>query len=159
MTYDFDTFSVVPQDFRTRYAGLLARFDIAEQAEQQVSMFRDPAALKALAGAAEEIQQCFVASGFTLECTKSKAPFAGSAERDHAARADVLKRLRTALAGVPDGADWNGFERDAFLAMADAGTESEAETPAFKTRRVADAAKAIRVRVQSRPLSTPAPSF
>ena len=40
--YDFDMISVTPKDIQTKYAHLLMRFGMTDQAKQQIAMFRDP---------------------------------------------------------------------------------------------------------------------
>lgn len=166
MTYDFYMFAATPVELRRKYSRLLSAFAMEEQAAQQLALFRDPKAVEAIATASDEVRECFLDAGFGLTSYDRGIRGGGIPVEDTEARTEVLDKLRANLASLPEGANWNGFDIDAFLAAADA-----AEPVARKRRTFAQARRAIRPALQlkavdritsraiSRPLSTPAPSF
>ena len=166
MTYDFYMFAATPVEIRQKYSKLLAAFDIEEQAAQQLALFRDPKAVEAIATASEEVRDCFLDAGFGLTSYDRGIRGGGFPVEDTEGRAKVLNRLRKNLENLPENADWNGFDVDAFLAAADAAEPVKRERKTIaKVRRaimpritLADVPSAPQ-RVLSRPLSTPAPGF
>lgn len=157
MTYDFDMLAVTPKDFQRKYAGLLSRFGLTDQAKEQLAMFRDPRTAHALQGASEAVRDAFVASGFAVNAYVTEIDEGRYRAADEAERRCVLERLRLAIDALPDDVDWNGFDKDVFFAEAHA-----AEPMAAGRTRAAHArgsATDVPVRAATRPLSTPAPSF
>ena len=157
MTYDFDMLAVTPKDFQRKYANLLARFGLTDQAKKQLAMFRDPRTAHALQGASEAVRDAFVTSGFAVnayvtEIGEGRYRAAGEAER-----MSVLERLKSAIDALPEDVDWNGFDKDVFFA------EAHAAEPVTDGREFAAEARpsamVVPARVVSRPLETPAPSF
>lgn len=166
MTYDFYMFAATPVELRQKYSKLLEAFDIEEQAAQQLALFRDPKAVEAIATASEEVRDCFLEAGFGLTSYDRGIRGGGFPVEDTEARANVLAMLREKLQKLPEDADWNGFDINAFFAAADAAEPVKRERKTFaKVRRaimpritLADVPSAPE-RVLSRPLSTPAPGF
>ncbi len=162
MKYDFDMISVTPKDFQTKYAIILGFFGMTEQASEKIAVFRDPHASWALAGASEPIRDCFVASGFALNCRQTNARAGHYAASDADSREQVIARLIENLENLPEDLDWNGFDIDAFFAEARAASPETQTASAY-----AGAGKLIMPpvslmpsdRVRSRALSTPAPGF
>lgn len=162
MTYDFDMISVTPKDFQRKFARLLARLGLTDQAGEQIAMFRDPHATWALSGASEAVRDCFVSSGFALNCRQSTARAGEFAATDQDARRQVLVRLRENVDALPEDADWNGFDIDAFFAEAYAASPAEETCRSFADERRAFLPPMPLLpaeRIRSRALSTPAPGF
>ena len=166
MTYEFYMFAPTPVDLRRKYSKLLAAFDLEEQADQQLALFRDPKAVEAIATASDEVRDCFLDAGFGLTSYDRGIRGGGFPVEDTEARAEVLQRLRQNIAALPADADWNGFDIDAFLAAAEAAQPVQRERKTFaKVRRaftpritLSDVPVAP-ARTMSRPMSTPAPGF
>lgn len=153
MTYDFDMLAVTPKEFQRKYAGLLARFGLTDQARQQIAMFRDPRAAHALQGASEVVRDVFVTNGFAVNAYVTGIDEGKYRAADAAQRSAVLGRLEAALDALPEDVEWNGFDKDAFLASA------RAAAPLVRIPEFASTRQTVSTRVASRPLSTPAPSF
>ena len=157
MTYDFDMLAVTPKDFQRKYANLLARFGLTDQAKKQLAMFRDPRTAHALQGASEAVRDAFVASGFAVNAYVTEIGEGRYRAADEAERMCVLERLKSAIDALPEDADWNGFDKDVFFAEAYAA-EPVAEVQTGVTNTHASPTE-VPAQLAKRPLSTPAPSF
>ncbi|MEO1537382.1 MAG: hypothetical protein AAFR73_06595 [Pseudomonadota bacterium] len=117
MNYIFDLVSVTPPNFRTKYAGLLSRFELEAQARQQLAMFRDCEAATALTGACETVRDCFVQSGFALNAYQHEGGANEYEPTDRDMRAQILAKLQENVEALPFDVDWNGFDiGDFFIA-------------------------------------------
>lgn len=119
--YEFDMFSIMPKDAQAQFGDVLDEISIAEKVRKQRALFRDPAAVKALRGASDDVRQCLRTSGFVLRVYDSGAGPGRYPASDESARGKVLGRLRHNLRQLPADADWNGFDIAAFL---DAASEA-----------------------------------
>ncbi len=158
MKYDYYSHCAAPEDFRRKYSGLIQRFGIEDQANQHLAFFRDQAVVEALNAASAEVKDCFVSNGFSLTCHDAS-------QQEHSCATDVAKaremtmaKLKADIAALPNDADWNGFDVDAFFAAAE-------ESPAEKATQVLGAKYADDLkrfvpegagRALSHPLSMPA---
>lgn len=162
MKYDFDMISVTPDEFQSKYATLLSVFRMTEQAAEKLAMFRDPMTTWALSGASDEVRECFVASGFALNCRQSTDRAGHYAAKTENSRSEVLERLRQNVDALPDDVNWNGFDIDVFFAVAHAAApEADQKKAVFADARPALPPIALMPadRISSRALSTPAPGF
>ena len=160
MNYDFDVLSVTTDAFQTKYSGLLARFGMAEQARKHYAMLRDPAAIQALAGASQEVRDCFLNSGFGLTGYDSGAGKGHYREADVALRELSLARLRRNVERLSRDAGWNGFDIEAFFEAADAATPAEKVDARFSVSFLSTrSAPRTSNRATTRALSTPASAF
>ena len=105
ITYDFDMFSVLPKGIEPRPG-------------EQRALFRDPAAVAALQGASNEVKSCLWDGGFGFNVHDSGAGPGRYPALDGPARAAVIERLMENLEKLPEGADWNGFDIEAFAMAA-----------------------------------------
>lgn len=120
MRYDYDMFSVIPDDVQSQFQGMLNDIGMSAMASQQTALWRDPRIVEALQGADPVVKDLFIDAGFGINGYDSGAPFGRFFERDRVAREqrenDFLDALAEALDdGSLDGANWNGFELEAFL--------------------------------------------
>lgn len=166
MKYDFDLLSVTSKDFQNKYAGLLGRFGMNEQARQQLAMFRDPETTQALAGACDLVRECFIKSGFALNGFDSGLDDACYVSEDKDARSQILARLQENVEVLPGDVAWNGFDIGDFFVSAYGAVPAPKQRKSFENVRrrvrspmVLTAARRITPRVLSRPLSTPAPGI
>ncbi|WP_164658068.1 hypothetical protein [Tropicibacter sp. Alg240-R139] len=116
-SYDFDMFSIMPDDVRQEFQGALNDIGCGHMFSEQVALFRDPALAEALAGADEDIKQMFLDSGFGLNVYHSGAPAGRFPARDENARNACVSRLADNMGKVENlkGRDWGGFDVVAFL--------------------------------------------
>ena len=162
MKYDFDMLSVTPKDIQSKYAQLFVRFGMTEQAHQQIALFRDPHASRALAGASQEVRDCFISAGFATNSYDCGAVDNQFPEADKDSRAKVLARLQESVEDLPGDVDWNGFDIGEFFVAAYGAMPVPRKRRALEEagRRVLPAMTLMPSdRVVSRALSTPAPSF
>lgn len=166
MKYDFDMLSVTPKALQTKYAELLNRFDMSEQAGQQIAMFRDPETANALAGACDAVRDCFIACGFALNSYDSGLGDAQYASDDKEGRARILARLQEHVEALPGDVAWNGFDIGDFFVAAYGAMPAPRQRKTFADVRrrvrspmVLTPSKRIIPRAMSRPLSTPAPGL
>lgn len=117
LSYDFDMFSVVPDEVQNEFQGFLNDIGMAAAATQQVALFRDPAVVEALRRADDEIRQMFLDSGFGLNVYQSGAPEGRFPARDENARNTCVSRLAQSMGQVESlkDRDWGGFDLLAFL--------------------------------------------
>ena len=161
MNYDFDVLSVATDAFQAKYAGLLARFGMTEQARKHYAMFRDPATIQAISGASREVRDCFLDSGFGLSGYDSGAGAGHYREADaspaRVVDCPVAPQRGTDLAGCRAG---TAFDIDAFFEAAEAATPAEVVDARFSVSFLPErAAERPAMRVTSRALSTPASAF
>ncbi|MCG6884158.1 MAG: hypothetical protein LJE62_10440 [Silicimonas sp.] len=166
MKYDFYMFCATPEELQRKYSKLLSAFNMEETAAQKVALFRDPKVVEAIATASDEVRECFLRSGFELTSYDRGIRGGGFPVEDTEARSKVLAQLRENLEALPEGTDWNGFDVDAFLAVADAAQPVTRVRKKFAEARRAilpvlklDAVHRISSRVVSRALSKPAPGI
>ncbi|SLN31161.1 hypothetical protein TRL7639_01304 [Falsiruegeria litorea R37] len=116
-SYDFDMFSVMPDEVQQKFQGFLNDIGMAHTATQQVALFRDPGLVEALRGADEEIKQMFLDSGFGLNVYHSGAPNGRFPARDENARNVCVSRLAKNMGKIENlkDRDWGGFDVVAFL--------------------------------------------
>lgn len=135
MLYDFDIFSVISKEDRTRYASLAARFGVQNLLDREHAMFRDPAAATALQGASESVRDCFVAAGFALNAFQTGVEPGAYIPSSGPRRDSVLSLLKGMVAALPDNANWNGFDIDAFFASAETARPTSGAAQIFATMR------------------------
>ncbi|MBO9449253.1 hypothetical protein J7426_03225 [Tropicibacter sp. R16_0] len=116
-SYDFDMFSVMPDEVQKEFQGFLNDIGMAAAATQQVALFRDPGLAEALRSADEEIKQMFLDSGFGFNVYHSGAPQGRFPARDENARNACVSRLAKNMGKVENlkDRDWGGFDIVAFL--------------------------------------------
>jgi len=104
-------------------------FDIGGGAIAETrAMFRDPQTVDALNNADLAVQSLFTDSGFALKRYDSGAPPGRFPSRDEAARAQVIERLSANLSTHNlKGADWGGFDFQAFMRSLSEAEPIEAE--------------------------------
>lgn len=93
-------------------------FDPDGRARTRCARFRDLHAVRSLRGASEEVKACLRDSGFELNLYDSGAGPGYYPASDGPARADTIERLMDNLEQLPEGADWNGFDIEAFAMAA-----------------------------------------
>jgi len=168
--YDFDLLLVTPKDLQTKYSGLLERFGLTDQAGQQLAMFRHSETTQALAGACEQVRECFVASGFALNGFDSGLDDNLFDTGDEESRSRILAKLQENVEALPGDVAWNGFDIGDFFVSAYGAMPAPRKRKSFGDVRrqvraplVLTAARRITPRVLSRPLSrplsTPAPGL
>lgn len=120
MRYDYDMFSLIPDEVQSQFQGMLNELGMAPMASEQKGLWRDADVAAALQGADPVVKDLFTESGFGVIQYFSGAPEGRFFARDAVAREEIetklLDRLTEKLAdGSLDGANWNGFELNAFL--------------------------------------------
>lgn len=126
--YDFDMFSVFPDEVRQEFQGMLNEIGMGSIGTEQVALFRDPALVEALQGADEAVKQLFLDAGFGLNVYDSGAPEGRYPGHDEAARNLCVHKLAENIAaseGLRD-ANWNGFDLGDFLTYLSAATPIDA---------------------------------
>jgi hypothetical protein len=112
LQYDFDMGPMKPQGLPDAFGDL----DKTGIAGEHLAMFRDPQTVVALKSADPAVQNLFIDSGFALQASDGGAPPGRFAQRDEAARLEVIARLSRNLPKHPlDGANWGGFDFPAFM--------------------------------------------
>lgn len=166
MKYDFYMFNATPVELQRKYSRVLPAFDTEEQAGEPIALFRDPQVVEAIAGASDEVRDCFLDAGFGLMSYDQGIRGGGFPVEDAGARGEVLSRLRAGLAKLPLVTDWNGFDLDEFLAVAEAAQQVKRERKglAMARRKILpvlrlEMAQRIKSRVVSRVLSRSASGF
>ena len=153
MKYDFDIFFVVSADMRKRYASLAAMFGVQDLLDRELAIFRDPAATDALLGASECVRDCFVAAGFALNAFNTGVE-AGLHFPDSAPGRNLfLSRLKGIVAALPDDADWNGFDIDAFFAAAETARPTSGNARIFARMTVSTPVRTEEIVVAAPPMS------
>ena len=127
MRYDFDMFSVIPDEVRQQFQGMLNDVGAGAMATQQTALWRDPAVVAALQGADESVKQLFWDAGFGINQYDSGAPNDRFLSRDAEERDKRIWSFMELFAnrlmdGSMKGANWNGFDPHAFLEHAQACT-------------------------------------
>lgn len=115
--YDFDMFSIMPDEVQKQFQGLFNDTGLAALMTEQLALFRDPALVNALQHADENIKQLFLDSGFGLNVFDSGAPTGRYPAYDEAARGACISRLTQNIAASKELAhcDWGGFQIADFL--------------------------------------------
>lgn len=118
--------------------------------------FRDLNAVRFLRGASEEVKNCLLESGFELNVYDSGAGPGYYPASDGPARARVIERLMENLEELPEGADWNGFDIEAFAmaALLAKPLDVSAQAPKAMPRPRSDVPPAATARPEA-----PAPSM
>ena len=142
--YDFDMFSIMPDEVRAEFKDMLDEVGMGEVTTKQVAQFRDPATAEALQNADPQVKELFLAAGFGLNTYHSGAPEGRYPGTDEDARNTCLRKLAEGIA-VSEGlneADWGGFSIDDFM---DHLTEARPiDTLDFQPNAVGDTAPAGR---------------
>lgn len=126
--YDFDMFSVLPDEVRQEFQGMLNEVGMGAISTQQRALFRDPALVEALHGADEPVKQLFLDAGFGLNVYDSGAPEGRYPGHDEAARNHCVHKLAENIAaseGLSD-VNWNGFDVGDFLTYLSTATPIDA---------------------------------
>lgn len=115
--YDFDMFSVFPDEVRQEFQGMLNEVGMGAIGSEQKAMFRDPALVAALQGADEAVKKVFLDAGFGLNVYHSGAPEGHYPGHDEDARNICVHKLAENIAATEglNEADWNGFDIGEFL--------------------------------------------
>ena len=155
MRYDYDMFSLIPEDIRGPFQGMFNELGLNPMASQQRGLWRDAAGVEALHGADPVIKELFTDAGFGINQYFSGAPEGRYLEMDRPAREALEDRFLDALAerlddGSLDGANWNGFVLEDFLEYLETATPiDEVEVQALE----AAALKASKARGQKKMLA------
>lgn len=115
--YDFDMFSIIPDEVRQEFQGMLNEVGMGAASTEQIALFRDPDLVMALQDADEAVKQVFIDAGFGLNVYDSGAPEGRYPSHDEDARNACVRRLADKIAeteGLND-ADWGGFSLEDFL--------------------------------------------
>lgn len=120
MRYDFDMFSIIPDEVRSQFQGMLNDIGAGAMATQQTALWRDPAVVAALHGADEAVKQLFWDAGFGINQYDSGAPAdhyltRDAEERDKRTWTFMELFANRLMDGTLKGANWNGFDPHAFL--------------------------------------------
>lgn len=115
--YDFDMFSVIPEEVRQEFQGFLNDVGMGASVGQQVALFRDPALVEALSSADEKVKNLFLDAGFGLNVYDSGAPDGRFPGHDEAARNACVRKLSDNIAASKNlkNANWGGFDPMEFL--------------------------------------------
>ncbi len=110
LRYDFDMVTMTPEGLPDAFG------DFTASGVEKVAMFRDPQTVAALSRADAAVRTFFTDSGFALQHFDSGAPPDCYPMRDEDARIAIIDKLSSNM-GVHDlkGADWGGFEFEAFM--------------------------------------------
>ena len=116
--YDFDMFSVIPEEVRQEFQGLFNEIGMGAAIGEQVALFRNPDLVQALSAADEDVKNLFLESGFGLNVYDSGTPQGRYPGHDEDARNTCLRKLADNIAASSDlkDADWGGFNLEDFLA-------------------------------------------
>ncbi len=120
MKYDYDMFSLIPDEVSNQFQGMLNDIGAGAVATQQKGLWRDPEVVAALHGADQSIKDLFINSGFGINHYFSGAPEGRYFDRDHETREKIEDAFYEALTealedGSLEGANWNGFVLEDFL--------------------------------------------
>ncbi|WP_120501049.1 hypothetical protein [Roseovarius sp. EL26] len=115
--YDFDMFSVVPDEMKQEFQNAFDDLGMGGQASEEVALFRDPALAVALQNADDEVRQLFLNAGFGLNIYDSGAPDDRYLAKDEERRTACINRFAQRVINERDvlSRNWNGFDIDAFL--------------------------------------------
>lgn len=146
--YDFDMFSIMPDEVQKEFQGFLNDIGMAHTATQQVALFRDPELVEALRGAEEEIQQMFLDAGFGLNVYHSGAPEGRFPACDENARNVCVSRLADNMGKLENLKDrnWGGFDILAFLKYFEAAQPMDEVEIAAHQQDLARQARRYRLR-------------
>lgn len=114
--YDFDMFFAEAENAQQDLAAQFAKADAHAKATDYVARFRDPALVKALRNAGDDVIDFFLSSGFELDVYDSGAP-SGRYPADHeAARTYCIERMTGTFRTLSKNPErnWNGFDMVAF---------------------------------------------
>ncbi len=117
LSYDFDMFSIIPDDVQQGFQAMFNELRVSSQMSQQVALFRDPKVPQALKTADEQIKQLFLNSGFGLNIYSSGAPANRFPAMDENARNACMSRFARNLKALenPKSLNWGGFEPLPFI--------------------------------------------
>ncbi|MEL6841202.1 MAG: hypothetical protein AAFP85_18100 [Pseudomonadota bacterium] len=125
LRYDFDMVSVTPEGLPDQF-GDLAMTGVAAE---KMAMFRDRQVVAMLEKADPAVRTFFVDSGFALQSYDSGAPPGRYPISDEAARVQVIEKLTTNFTAHDlSGANWGGFDFQAFLEVMEHAEPLEDET-------------------------------
>ena len=126
--YDFDMFSVFPDEVRQEFQGMLNEIGMGAIGSEQKALFRDPALVEALQCADDAVKNVFLEAGFGLNVYDSGAPDGRYPGHDEDARNICVHKLAENIAaaeGLGD-ANWNGFDIGEFLTYLSTATPIDA---------------------------------
>ena len=117
LSYDFDMFSVIPDEVQSKFQGMFNELGVSAMMSQQRALWRDPGVVDALMRADEPVKELFRASGFGINHYESGAPAGRYPARDDAARNSCLRRLAENIKAMPDlkRHNWGGFDLGEFI--------------------------------------------
>lgn len=117
LTYDFDMFSIIPDDVRKEFQGMINDAGASAQMTQQIALFRDPQVPATLKEADEEVRQLFLDAGFGLNTYSSGAPADRFPAMDEQARNACMSRFAENLGTFDKSTpcNWGGFDLQAFI--------------------------------------------
>jgi len=120
MRYDYDLFSVIPDEIQSQFQGMFNELGVNEMTSHQKGLWRDTDVVEALLGADPVVKEMFTNAGFGINHYFSGAPEGRFFSRDTVAREQIEEAFLDALAeglddGRLDGANWNGFVLEDFL--------------------------------------------
>ncbi len=125
LRYDFDMVAVTPEGLPDQFGDL----SVTGVGAEKMAMFRDPQVVAALGRADQAVRTFFLDSGFALQVYDSGAPPGRYPISDEIPRVKVIEKL-TANFTTHDltGADWGGFDFQAFLEVMERAEPLEDET-------------------------------
>ncbi|WP_299849682.1 hypothetical protein [uncultured Roseovarius sp.] len=109
--YDFDMFSVIPEEVRQEFQGFLNDVGMGPSVGKQVALFRDPTLVEALSSADEKVKNLFLDAGFGLNVYDSGAPEGRFPGHDEAGRNACVRKLSENIGASQNlkQANWGGF--------------------------------------------------
>lgn len=115
--YDFDMFSIIPDEVRQEFQGMLNDVGMGAVATEQKALFRDPLLVDALQSADEVVKNVFLEAGFGLNVYDSGAPDDRYPGHDEDARNACVRKLADTIAETEglNEANWGGFSLEDFL--------------------------------------------
>lgn len=117
MNYDFDMFSIFPDEVQREFRGMFNDLGLSAMTSQQTALWRDPQVVEALGRADQPVKDLFLNSGFGINHFHSGAPTGRYPARDEHARNSCIMRLAENIKNGPDlkDADWGGFDIGEFI--------------------------------------------
>jgi len=120
MRYDYDMFSVFPDEIQSEFQEEFNRLGINQMTTQQTGLWRDTDVVGALHRADPVVKDLFKNAGFGINHYFSGAPDGRFYSRDAKAREEIEEAFLGALAeglddGSLEGSNWNGFVLEDFL--------------------------------------------
>lgn len=147
LRYDFDMVTIKPNGLPDQFGDLT----VTGVGAEKVAMFRDPNTVAALAQADEAVRTFFTDSGFALQKFDSGAPAGRFPMRDEDARIAIIDRLSANLGTHNlNGAQWGGFDFQAFMAALSVAEPIEDTLLAQTTTSPSNYADLVAARIASR---------